>query len=132
MNAFIITGQDRPGELAKVTEAVAERGVNITNVTCLTWGGQGAIALTTNDEAATRSLLSSRGFVYREVELVPCTLDDRPGTLAAATRKLADAGINIDVVLPTGMSGGKVSVAFGTSDPAMARTTLDAMAMASA
>ena len=83
MNAFIITGQDRPGELAKVAEAIAERGVNITNVSCLTWGGQGAIGITTNDEAATRSLLSSRGFDYREVELVPCSMDDRPGTLAS-------------------------------------------------
>jgi hypothetical protein len=128
MNAFIITGQDRPGELAKVAEAIAERGVNITNVSCLTWGGQGAIGVTTNDEAATRSLLSSRGFDYREVELVPCSMDDRPGTLASATRKLADAGVNVELMLPTGMAGSKVSVAFGTSDASKARQALGDMA----
>src|SRR3990170_2973293 len=76
MNAFIVSGQDRPGELARVAEAVAERGVNITNITCVAWGGQGAIALLTNDEPATRSLLSAKGFPYREVELVACTLED--------------------------------------------------------
>lgn len=133
MNAFIIAGKDRPGELADVAEAIAERGVNVVNAACLTWSGQGAIGLVTNDDAATRSVLASRGFAYRELELVPCTLDDKPGTLAAATRKLAAAGINIELMLPTGIeSGGKVSVAFGTNDPAKARTTLGEMAMAHA
>ncbi|MET1232975.1 MAG: hypothetical protein ABWY52_09020 [Candidatus Limnocylindrales bacterium] len=132
MNAFIIAGKDRPGELADVAEAIAERGVNVENAACLTWSGQGAIGIVTNDDAATRSVLASRGFGYREVELVMCTLDDKPGTLAAAARKLAAAGVNVELVLPTGMSGDKVSVAFGTNDPARARTALGEMAMAHA
>jgi len=132
MNAFIVSGQDRPGEMARVAEAIAERGVNITNITCVAWGGQGAIALLTNDEPATRSLLSAKGFPYREVELVACTLEDKPGTLAEATRKLAEAGINIEACLPTGMSGSKVSVAFATSDPAKAREIVGQLAMAHA
>jgi hypothetical protein len=36
-------------------------------------------------------------------------------------RRLADAGINIEAALPTGMEGGKVSVAFATDDPSKAR-----------
>ena len=132
MNAFIVSGQDRPGEMARVAEAIAERGVNITNITCVAWGGQGAIALLTNDEPATRSLLSAKGFPYREVELVACTLEDKPGTLAEAMRKLADAGVNIEACMPTGMSGNKVSIALATSDPAKARETLGTGAVAHA
>ncbi len=132
MNAFIIQGRDRPGEIARVAEAIAQSGVNITNAACVTWGSSGAMAVLTNDDAGARKALAGLGNEFREVELVPCSLDDRPGTLAEASRKLADAGINVELVLPIGMSGGKVSVAFGTDDPAKTRTTLGAIVMAPA
>ncbi len=132
MNAFIINGQDRPGELARVAEAVAERGINITSISCIAWNDVGAIALTTNDEAGTRSILAQKGFETREIELVPASLDDKPGALAAVTRKLADAGINIELLLPMGMRDGKVTVAFATSDPAKTRSTISMESLASA
>jgi len=132
MNAFIIDGQDRPGELARVAEAVAERGINITSISCIAWDGVGAIALTTNDEAGTRSILDQKGFKAREIELVPASLEDKPGALAGVTRKLADAGINIELLLPMGMRDGKVTVGFGTSDPAKTRAPLSMAALANA
>ena len=57
----------------------------------------------------------------QELELIPVILEDRPGTLAAATRKLADAGINIDLLLPVAIREGKATVALATSDNARAR-----------
>ena len=132
MNAFIIKGRNQPGEIARIAEAIAERGINVTNAVAVTWAGDGAIAVLTNDDAATRSVLAAKGLESREIELVPCSLEDRPGTLAEATRKLADAGINIDLVVPVGMSGGKVTVAFGTIDAAKTRATLGMASMASA
>ena len=47
-----------------------------------------------------------------------------PGALAKACRQLADAGVNIDAVMPTGMEGDDVTVAFITGDPAKARDIL--------
>jgi hypothetical protein len=130
MNAFIINGRDQPGELARVAEAVAERGINITSIACIAWNGVGAIALATNDEAGTRSILAQKGFESREIELVPASLEDKPGALAGVTRKLADAGINIELLLPMGMRDGKVTVAFATSDPAQTRATISMAALA--
>jgi hypothetical protein len=132
MNAFIINGQDRPGELARVAEAVAERGINITSISCIAWDGVGAIALTTNDEAGTRSILAQKGFEAREIELVPASLEDKPGALAGVTRKLADAGINVQLLLPMGMRDGRVTVAFATSDPAKTRATISMESLANA
>src|SRR3989304_4186695 len=83
-----------------------------------------------NAEPATGSLLWAKGFPYREVELVACTLEDKPGTLAEATRKLAEAGINIEACLPPGMSGSQGSGAFATSDPAKARGIFGQLARA--
>src|SRR3989304_4428597 len=68
----------------------------------LGWGPRMPPPRPPSGEPAPRSLLSAKGFAYREVELVACTLEDKPGTLAEATRKLADAGINIEACLPAG------------------------------
>lgn len=131
MNAFVISVADKPGELARITGAIAEKGINITSVIGLGMAGQGAVAVITNDEPGTRSALSEIGQV-REIELIPVTLDDRPGTLAAATRKLANAGINIELVLPISLRDGKATAAFATSDNARARELLTSGVLASA
>ena len=121
MIAFIVELDDKPGELARVTEAIAQKGINITAFTGLTTGGSGAVLLATNDEAGTRQALADAGCKVRDVELVAASIDHRPGGLAAAARKLSDAGINIQAALPMGMSDGKVSIGFATDQPAKAR-----------
>ena len=47
-----------------------------------------------------------------------------PGSLAKACRRLADGGINIEALMPTGMEGDHVTVAFVTGDPAKASQIL--------
>jgi hypothetical protein len=131
VNAFIISAPNKPGELAKISEAIAEKGINITSLTSLGLDDRGAIALTTNDESGTRSALSRFGNI-QELELIPVSLEDRPGTLAAAARKLADAGINIELMLPIAMREGKVTAAFATSDNAKARELIGSGALATA
>jgi hypothetical protein len=121
MIAFIVDLQDQPGELARVTEAIAQKGINITGFSGATAGGRGAAMLVTNDEEGTRRALADAGCQVKESELVTATLEHRPGSLAATARKLADAGINIQGAQPVGMSEGKVSIAFATDQPAKAR-----------
>jgi hypothetical protein len=126
MNIFIVDLKHKPGELAKATEAIAQKGINITAFSGVTCGGSGSVALLTNDEVGTRRALTDAGYRPREMEVVTTTIEHAPGTLAAAARKLADAGINIEVALPTAMSGGNVTLAFATDQPAKARTILGA------
>jgi hypothetical protein len=126
MNAFIVEDQNRPGELAKLAEAIGGAGINITSIAAATCGSTGSVALITNDEAGTRTALSKGGFSVHEIEAVSAGLEDRPGSLADVCRKLGNAGINIEALLPTGMSGNRVSVAFLTDDPAKARQILAA------
>jgi hypothetical protein len=56
--------------------------------------------------------------------VVSAALEHRPGTLAAAARKLADAGVNVEAAMPIGMDGGSVTVAFATDQPTKARSVL--------
>jgi hypothetical protein len=124
MNAFIVDLKHRPGELAKVTEAIAQKGIDITSFAGLTCGDSGNVALITNDEAGTRRALSDAGYHPRELELVTTSLSNRPGSLAEVARKLANAGISIEAALPTGMAAGSVTVAFATDQPAKAKGIL--------
>ena len=124
MNAFIVELKNKAGELARVTEAIAEKGIDITGFAGATSGDSGSVVLVTNDEAATRRALQDARATVREIEIVSAPLDNRPGSLAKAARRLADAGVNIEAAMQIGMSGDKVTVAFATSDPAKARTAL--------
>jgi hypothetical protein len=124
MNAFLIELRNRPGELARIAEAIASKGINITAVSGTASGEGGGVALMTADEPATRIVLKDAGAAFREVEVVEVPLPHEPGSLARATRRLADAGINIDALLVTGMEGNDAVVAFLTADPARAKEVL--------
>ena len=131
MNAFIISAPNKPGELAKISEAIALKGINITSIATIGWQGGGGIALISNDESGTRSALNGLGQIT-ELEIIPVSLEDHPGTLAAASQKLADASINIELILPIAMREGKVSLALSTNNNAKARELLGAGALATA
>ena len=124
MNAFLVELDNRPGQLARVAEAVAEKGINITAISGAACGDQSSIAIMTADEASTRSALQAKQIPFREIEAVETPLPHQPGSLARASRRLADAGINIEAVLATGMQGNEVTVAFVTANPARAKEIL--------
>jgi hypothetical protein len=128
VRAFIVKLENRPGSLADLGEALGERGINISGVAGTTWDGDGAIALITNDDASARSVLEDRDLSYRDIEIVSAGLEDRPGSLGAAARLLADRGVNIELIMPTGMQGNRITVAFGVDDPAGAREALGELA----
>ena len=116
MNAFVVELENRPGELARLAEAIGQRGINITAIGAVTSGTAGGIGLLTNDESGTREALKAAGITVKEVGLVSVSLEHKAGTLAEVARKLADAGVNVDLLLPTGMSGSNVTIALGVDD----------------
>jgi len=130
MNAFIVDLTNKPGELAKVTEAIATKGINLTGFSGATCGDSGTLVLVSNDETGTRQALSAAGYRAREVELVQASIADRPGGIAEAARQLANAGVNIEAAFPTGMSGGNVTIAFATDNPSKAKSALGSFAAA--
>ena len=129
MNAFVIELENRPGSLASVADSIAQKGINITAVSGATVGNQGSVTILTNDESGTRSALEAGGFAYREIGLVSAAIEDKPGTLAAVARRLADAGVNVEALMLTGMDGGKVSIAIGVSDTEAAKRALGELAI---
>jgi hypothetical protein len=124
MNAFIVEAQNQPGELARVAGALGDRGVNITTGAAIGLGSGGGFGFLTNDEAGARSALQGAGIDFREVEVIPVSMADEPGALATIAKRLSDAGVNIEFLIPTGMSGGKVNAAVGTDNVSAARSAI--------
>ena len=123
MNAFIVEVENRPGTMAQVTEAVAAKGVNILVLT-VAYGDRGAVAFVCNDEGGARSGLEEAGLPFRESPVVLIGMEDKPGQSAAAARKLADAGVNIDFWMPVDTSKDRFTVAIGVDNEEAARQAL--------
>jgi hypothetical protein len=124
MQWFIVEAANKPGEFARHAQEIAKRGINLSNVVSLGIGDRGGAAFSATDEAGLRSALNDAGIAYREVSVVSAHLEDRPGTVAEAARRLGDAGVNIELIAPQGMDGKKVTVGFGVDKEELARKTL--------
>ena len=124
MNALLVELENKAGELARVTEAIAAKGIDITGVSGSTCGSSGSVALMTDNDTSTRAALQAAGATFREMEATLAPIAAAPGSLAKACRRLADAGVNIEALMPTGMEGDHVTVAFITNDAAKARQIL--------
>lgn len=130
MIGFLVECANRPGEIARVSKAIADKDANITASCSLAWGEHGAIGVITGDAESTREALEATGMTFHEYELVSFRLPDRPGTLAQASQRLANAGVNIEFLVPTGYSGGEVALAAGVDNVALARQALSQVAAA--
>jgi hypothetical protein len=103
MSAFTVVFDNQPGELARLCEAMAARGANI--VVCgVAHGDSGTVAFIADDEMAARSALEGAEIEFDERPALTVRMDNVPGAGAATFRKLADAGVNIDLLLPVRVS----------------------------
>jgi hypothetical protein len=114
--------ENKPGALAKVAAAISDAGVNIAAATCLGGGERAEVhILVPYAEAAKHALAISHLAVTREREVVVVDVEDRPGVLADLTRKIARAGVDLDLVYVATRN----RVVFGAADLAGLKAALD-------
>ncbi len=75
---FTVQLDDRPGSLARVAQALADRSVNITGIVGVAEDTDGALMLTTSDAAATREVFVGLGISFEDHD--PTGTD--PGSLS--------------------------------------------------
>jgi hypothetical protein len=88
---------DRPGELARLGEVLGTAGVNIEGFCAVTsGGGRGEIHVLMDDATDAFAALAAADIeVASEQEVAVMLVDDRPGALGDASRRLGDAGVNV-------------------------------------
>ena len=96
---LVLDVENTPGALARVAAAISDAGVNIAAATCIGGGERAELhILVRHAEAARHSLAISHLAVSREREVVVVDVEDRPGVLADLTRRIAKAGVDLDLV----------------------------------
>lgn len=116
MKQFNVFVEDRVGELARVTEALAQSAINIRGLATERMGGRLAVKVVTDDELSTRKALAKAGFSFEESDVVVVDLIDRPGEIAKVARRAAKAGVNISSVFLIGKKDTPAALAIVTSD----------------
>ena len=123
MSAFAVSLADQPGELARLCEAMADSGVNLL-LCATTYSGSGVLAFIADDEAAAQDVLEAMGLEYLMRPALTIKLENLPGAGAAAFRKLADAGVNVDLLLPVRITDELFFAVICVDDEAAARAVL--------
>ncbi len=107
-----LTLESKPGVLAKISQALAGAGVNITAICAAETAGRGRIRMVVSDPARAKEALKAAKLRCGEEQALVLTLEDRPGALARVAEKLAAVKINIKCAYATtgGMGGGTTVV----------------------
>src|ERR671927_981111 len=122
---LVIDVENTPGALAEVAAAISDAGVNIAAATGVGPGERAELhILVPHAEAAKHALAISHVAVTREREVVVVEVEDRPGVLADLTRKIARAGVNLDLVYVATRN----RVVFGSDDLTGIQAALDGAA----
>ena len=124
-NQFVVQLKNEPGAMATLAEALAARGVDLRAIGGGGIGDAGHVIMTTADDDTTKAILDVGGYTYIEGESILTEVDDRPGGMAALSRQLADAGVNIYGHLFLGRWGDRAMFAFVVDDPERARPILE-------
>lgn len=90
---------EKVGTVAAAAEALGKAGINIEGICGFVVGGKGVGHVLVEDAGKARQALQSAGArVTGEQDAVVMEIDDRPGSLGKLTRKIADAGVNLNAV----------------------------------
>jgi hypothetical protein len=100
MRDLAIALDNRPGALAEMGEALGRAGVSIEGGGAFVVDGRGIAHFLFSDGAAARMALESAGIrVLQDREVVVQRLRQGvPGQLGKLTRRMAEAGVNIEVL----------------------------------
>lgn len=99
MKDLTIVLENRPGTLASIGESLGQAGVNIEGFCGFPAEGQATGHLLVEDAAAARQAIEQAGAkVTEERDVLVLDLENRAGALGRTAGKIADAGVNIELV----------------------------------
>lgn len=116
MREFKIFVQNKTGELARVTEALANHAVNIKAIASEGGSPKSFLRVVTSDVATTEKALKGAGLGFELNDILDVELLDRPGELAKIAKRLARQGVNVESIYILDTKNGRTHIAMVVSD----------------
>lgn len=96
MKQLTIVAEDKVGLIADISYILGKARINIDAITAEVYGGKAVLNLTVRDEKKAARLLEANNYKILESEVLVVKVKDEPGELSAISRRLKEAGINIE------------------------------------
>jgi len=113
------------GDLSRVAQALARRGVNIKALAGMTIGGVAMARILPDDIVVARSAFEAANIKFTESEVHQVLLENKAGILANVTSRLGEAGINLEAIYVTGTADDLVELAIVSDNPKKAKKILE-------
>lgn len=119
---FSVKLPNKPGELARLTDALQKDRINIRTVS--TEPKAEVVRLVTDNPERSRESLKRASMEFSERNLLVVKLEDRVGELARISGALAKEGVNIDAAYMLDKQGRRVHIALAVNDEQKAKNIL--------
>jgi hypothetical protein len=116
---------NHPGDLGRVAQALARRGVNIKALAAITVGTVATARILPDDIVVARSAFEAANIRFTEGEVNLVLLENKAGILASVTNRLGDEGINLEALYVTGVADDLVELAIVSDNPKKAKKILE-------
>ncbi|HZE27457.1 MAG TPA: hypothetical protein VE083_08725 [Terriglobales bacterium] len=122
--------EDRQGSLAKVCQALGDRGVNIVAFQPVISEGKERVRCAVDNPTSAKKVLKNEGLGYSETAVAQARLRHRPGESARAAARLGEANINVRHVYCGVGASANTPVIFGAKEVQQAAAILNRTAAA--
>jgi hypothetical protein len=116
---------NKPGDLARVAEALSRRGVNIKALAALSVDGMAMARILPDDIVAARSAFEAASIRFTESEVHIVLLENRAGVVADVANRLGAEGVNLEAVYVTGIADDLVELAIVGDNPKKVKKVLE-------
>lgn len=96
--------ENSPGHMRKVCKILAEGGVNLRTVTIAETQNFGVLRAIVDDSDRASEVLRSAGVMFKEVEVIGMSVEDKAGSLLGILDRLEAEGLNVEYMysMPNG------------------------------
>jgi hypothetical protein len=118
---------NKAGQLAAISGALGDAGVNIASLAGSTLGGKGLVHIVVADKDAAkarRALKKAKLRIATDRKLLEIRLTDKPGTLARVAARLGKGRVSVDSAYMIGSGKKSTTIGLGVKDARKAKKAL--------
>ena len=96
INQLSVFVENKPGKLVEALEILAQAGIDLRALSLADTADFGILRIIVDKPSVALSTLQDAGYLIKSNEVIPVSVSDKPGGLAAVLRILANSDIDVE------------------------------------